>query len=305
MFPFIFKRILFAIPVFIAVTFITFSMIHIVPGGPFDSEKEMPPEIRQALEHKYGLDRPLMVQYAHYMKNLCKGDLGPSLKYSNWDVSDMIQPKIKVSFELGVYSFAFALVVGILIGVLCAYFRERWIDHFLNFLATLGICLPAFVVGPLLVYFFAIKFRLFSVACWSSWQDKVLPSITVGILYASYIARLARSGICEVMQKQYIVAAKARGLSERRIFFIHGLKNGLVPVVAYLGPAFAGIISGAIVTETVFQIPGLGRLFIQAIASRDDTLLLGIVNFYALAIIVCSTVTDCLQLILNPRSRID
>ena len=301
----IFKRILLAIPVLLAVTFITFFLIHSIPGGPFDGEKELPPSVRAQLNKKYGLDQPVFVQYCRYMGKLVSGDLGPSMKYINWDVSELMKEKIKISFELGCYSFIFAISIGLLFGILSGYYHNRWIDKTITFVTTLGICLPALVVGPILVFTFGIWLRVVSVAGWESVSDKILPSLTIGILYASYICRLTRNSILDVLGKQFITAARARGVSEKRIFFVHALKNGLVPVLAYLGPAFAGIITGAIVTESVFQIPGLGRLFLQAITNRDDTVILGVVNFYALAIIICSTVTDCLQILLNPRSKIE
>jgi oligopeptide transport system permease protein len=301
---FLVKRLLLALPTFFAVTFLTFTLIYFTPGGPFDSEREMPPEIRCRLNQCYGLDRPFGEQYCRYIRNVLRGDFGPSYKYGDWDVADLVKSKVLVSFELGLYGMVFALVAGIAAGVVCARLQgTRW-DFFLSFFSTLGICLPAFVLGPLLIYVFGIGLRWANVACWEGWSDKILPTLTIGILYASYISRLVKRGLCEVLQKPYIVAARARGVSEGRIFFIHALKNGILPVVAYMGPAFAGIVSGAIVTETIFQIPGLGRLLIQAIANRDDTLILGIVNFYALAVIICNALTDCVLAWLNPRIRL-
>lgn len=304
MFAFIVKRILSGIPIFFAVTFLTFALIHAIPGGPFDSEKEMPPEIRARLNHAYGLDEPFLKQYTRYINRVFHGDLGPSYKYTNWDVSELIGPKIRVSFELGVYGMLFALFFGILAGILCARCTGGRVDKGIHICATIGLCLPSFVIGPLLIYLFGLKLRWFSVAGWEEWDQKILPTLTIGISYAAYVAQLARNGLQTVMKQPYILAARARGLSEQRILWVHALKNGLLPVVAYMGPAFAGIISGAIVTETIFQIPGLGRLFIQAITNRDGTLILGIVNFYALAVLVCNAVTDCVQAWLDPRVRL-
>jgi oligopeptide transport system permease protein len=302
-FIFLIKRILLAFPVFLGVTFLTFLLIHFVPGGPFDREKEMPVEIHRRLNEKYGLNEPILTQYGRYIGNVFRGDFGPSYQYVGWSISELIGSKMSVSFELGVYGMSFALLLGILVGVFCVRFPGN-IDRGLSFLVTLGVCLPAFVVGPLLMYIFGIRLRLFNVAGWDYWSDKILPTLTIGILYASYIARLTKGALVKVLDQHYIMAARARGLSERRIFFVHALRNALLPVVAYMGPAFAGIISGAIVTETVFQIPGLGRLFIQAISSRDHMLILGIVNFYTLAIIICNMIVDCVQAWLNPRIRL-
>ena len=304
MFSFLFKRILLVVPVFFAVTFLTFSLIHAVPGGAFDSEKEMPSAVRQKLEAKYGLDQPLLKQYSRYIRGVFQGDFGPSYKYTNWSVAELMRSKIKVSFELGLYSMIFALLLGIFGGIICARYRGLWPDKLVDGLSNLGLCLPAFIVGPLLIYFFCIKLHWFDVAGWEYGSQKILPTITVGVLYASYITQLARNGLFCVLDQPYILAARARGISERRVLWIHALRNGLLSVVAYMGPAFAGIISGAIVTETVFQIPGLGRLLIQAITNRDDMLILGIVNFCSLAVILCCTVTDCIQAWLNPKIRL-
>jgi oligopeptide transport system permease protein len=302
-FIFLIKRIFLMFPVFLAVTFLTFLLIYFAPGGPFDTEKEMSAEIRQQLNEKYGLDEPILIQYGRYIGNVFRGDFGPSYKYMGWNVAELIGSKIRVSFELGVYGMLFALFLGILVGVSCVRFPGS-IDRGLSFLITLGVCLPAFVVGPLLMYILGVRLRWVHVAGWDHWSDKILPTLTIGILYASYIARLMKSALAKVLDQPYIMAARARGLSEWRIFFVHALRNALLPVVAYMGPTFAGIISGAIVTETVFQIPGLGRLFIQAISNRDHMLILGIVNFYALAIMVCNTIADCVQAWLNPKIRL-
>jgi oligopeptide transport system permease protein len=301
---FLFKRILFSIPTFLGVTFLTFAIIYFIPGGPFDGEREMPSEIRQKLNERYGLDRSLGVQYCRYIRNVFRGDLGPSYKYTDWDVNELIQSKANVSFELGIYSMLFAFFVGISAGVICIRFQGGWLDFLLGIVSTLGMCLPAFVMGPFLLYIFALKFRIFSVAGWDHWNQKILPVLTIGILYASSIARLTKGSLGRVLDQPYIMAARARGLGEWRILCVHALRNALLPVVAYMGPAFASIISGAIVTETVFQIPGLGRLFIQAIGSRDHMLILGIVNFYALMVIICNMIADCVQAWLNPKIRL-
>jgi oligopeptide transport system permease protein len=304
MLSFLFKRILSAIPVFFGVTFLTFAIIHCIPGGPFDSEREMPAEIRQRLNERYGLNRSLISQYCRYIGNVFGGDWGPSYKCMDWDVIDLVQSKACVSFELGVYSMLFALLVGIGVGVMCVRFRRTLLDRLLSIFSTLGMCLPAFVIGPLLMYIFGVRLRLVNVAGWEYWGDRILPTLTIGILYASYIAQLTKGALAKVLDQHYIMAARARGLAEWRIFFIHALPNALLPVVAYMGPAFAGIISGAIVTETIFQIPGLGRLFIQAVGSRDHMLILGIVNFYAMVIMICNAIADCVQAWLDPKIRL-
>jgi oligopeptide transport system permease protein len=256
------------------------------------------------LDKYYGFDKPLLIQYWQYIKNLLHGDLGPSYKYTDWDVTELVMSKLPISFELACYGLLIATVFGILFGSISAIYSHTKIDMFFSSLSSFGICLPSFVLGPIFAYIFAIKLHLFSASGWSNFSNKFLPSLTLSVLYTAYVSRLSRDGLISVLNKRYVVTAKAKGLSGRRIFIIHVLRNGLQPVVAFLGPAFAGLISGAIAVETVFNIPGLGRLFVNAISNRDDTMILGIVNFYAILIVIFNALSDMIQVWLNPRQKL-
>lgn len=303
MFKYIFKRFLEAIPVLLVITTLTFFMLQIAPGGPFDQEKKLPPDIEANLKAYYGLDKPLIEQYLQYLKNLLHGDLGPSFKYPGWTVNEIIASKIPVSIELGIYALCLALIFGIGIGVISAQYQNtRW-DYLPMSLAMIGICLPSFVIGPLLILLFAIKLEWFHSSGWNDMSDRVLPAITMAIFYAAYLARLTRGSMVEVLKQDYIRTAKAKGLTTFKITFVHGLRNGLSSIVSYLGPALAGLISGSFVIETVFNIPGLGHFFVQAAFNRDYTLVLGTVLCYATAIVVFNLITDVILVCLNPRGK--
>lgn len=303
MFKFILKRLLEAIPVLLVIITLTFMMLHIAPGGPFDKEKALPADIEASLKAYYGLDKPLIKQYLQYLNNLIHGDLGPSFKYPGWSVNEIIAGKIPVSIELGIYALSLALIFGIGIGVLAAYKQNTPWDYLSMSAAMIGICLPSFVIGPLLILLFAIKLEWFHSSGWRDMSDRVLPAITMAIFYAAYLARLTRGSMVEVLKQDYIRTAKAKGLSTFKVTFVHALRNGLAPIVSYLGPALAGLISGSFVIETVFNIPGLGHFFVQAAFNRDYTLVLGTVLCYATAIVVFNLVTDIILVCLNPREK--
>jgi oligopeptide transport system permease protein len=290
--------------VILTVITITFFIVRIIPGGPFDMEREVPSEVKVALNSYYGFDKPLIVQYFNYVNNMLHGNFGPSYKYTDWDVTELVMTKAPISFELACYGLLIATTFGILFGSISAIYSYTKIDIFFSSLSSLCVCLPTFVLGPILAYIFAIKLHMFSVSGWSDFSNKFLPSVTLGTIYTAYISKLSKDSILAAMNRPYVITARAKGLSKLRIFFIHVLRNGLQPVIAFLGPAFASLISGAIVIETVFNIPGIGRLFINAISNRDDTLILGIVNFYALLIILFNTLADVVQVWLNPRQKL-
>lgn len=303
MLKYILKRLLEAIPVLLVITILTFLMLHIAPGGPFDREKPLPPDIEASLKSYYGLDKPLIQQYYQYLKNLLHGNLGPSFKYPGWSVNEIIASKIPVSIELGFYSLCIAVFFGILIGTIAALNQNTFWDYLPMSLAMIGICLPTFVIGPLLILFFAIKLEWFHTSGWNDISDRVLPSVTMAIFYTAYLARLTRGSMLDVLKQDYIRTAKAKGLSSFRITFIHALRNALPPIISYLGPTLAGLISGSFVIETVFHIPGLGHFFVQAAFNRDYTLVLGTVLCYAIAIVIFNLIADILLVWLNPREK--
>lgn len=304
MLKFIWSRTLQAIPVLFFVVTATFFLVHAAPGGPFDSEKKTTPEILERLNARYNLDAPVYEQYLDYLGNLLQGDFGPSFKYVNRSVNEMIYSGLPITFELGLYAMLIALVIGVTAGVMAAMRPNSWQDYLPMGVAMLGICLPSFLLGPLLVLIFSIWFDWLPVSGWGDTpMDKVLPSLTLGIAYAAYIARLTRGGLLEILSQDYIRTARAKGLSEPVIVFKHALKGGLIPVVAFLGPAFAGLLSGSFVIETIFQIPGLGRFYVQAAFNRDYTMIMGTTIFFSALIIVFNLLSDILAAWMNPRIR--
>ena len=305
MFRFIARRLLETIPVLFIIVTATFFMVRFVPGGPFDSEKATTPEIRANLEAYYGLNLPLHEQYFNYLKAILQGDLGRSTKYASRTVNEIIADKLPASLQLGGLSLLIALVLGLTAGVIAAVKRNTKIDYIASSFAMVGICVPTFVLGPLLVLVFAIHLGWFSASGWYSWDDRILPSLTLGIVYAAGIARLTRGGMLEVLNLDYIRTARAKGASEARIIFRHALRGGLLPVVSYLGPAIAGILTGSFVIETIFQIPGLGREFVNSAFNRDYTLVLGTVILYAVLIISLNLIVDVVQVWLNPKLKFE
>ena len=302
---FIARRLLQVIPVLFVIITATFFMVRFVPGGPFTSEKALPPEILKNLEAHYGLDQPLWRQYGTYLGQVIRGDLGPSFKYTNRSVNEIIAQTFPVSLELGGWSLLVALLVGLPLGVIAAVRRNTWLDYLASSTGMLGICVPTFVLGPLLVLVFAIHLRWVNASGWYEGIDRVLPALTLGFVYAAYLMRLTRGGMLEVLNQDYIRTARAKGASETRIVLRHALRGGLLPVVSFLGPAIAGILTGSFVIETIFQIPGLGRQFVISAFSRDYTLVLGTVILYASLIVVCNLVVDVVQVWLNPKLKFE
>ncbi len=300
---FICKRIIYAIPTILVIATITFFLIRLAPGDPLSDEKAVPPEIQVNLDAYYGFDDPLWLQYIHFMENLFQGNLGPSFKYVGWTVNELIAQAFLTSLELGALSLVVAILLGLILGVIAALKKNTALDYFSMSIAMAGICMPTFVMGPLLVLFFGLYLEWFNPLGWEHWSDRVLPALTLGIYYAAYIARLTRSGILEILNSDYIRTARAKGLPEWRVVFVHGIKTGLLPVVAFLGPASAGLISGSFVVETIFQVPGLGRFFVMAAFNRDYTMILGTVLFYAVLVILMNLIVDIFQIILNPRLK--
>ena len=283
----------------------TFFMIRFVPGGPFTAEKAVTPEILRNLEAHYGLNKPLWQQYLDYLGSLARGDLGPSFKYPNRTVNEIIADKVPVSAELGALSLSLALVLGITLGTLAAVRRNMWADYTASAFGMIGISVPTFVVGPLLVLFFAIYLGWVNASGWYGPIDRILPSIVLGLAYAAPISRLTRGGMLEVLSQDFIRTARAKGASEFRVVTRHALRGGLLPVVSYLGPAVAGILTGSFVIETIFQIPGIGREFVNSAFNRDYTLVLGTVILYAALIMALNLVVDIVQAWMNPKVRLE
>ncbi|MFA5057678.1 MAG: ABC transporter permease subunit [Opitutaceae bacterium] len=283
----------------------TFFMLRFVPGGPFTAEKAVPKEILRNLEAHYGLNQPLSRQYLDYLGRLLHGDFGPSFKYSNRTVNEILADKLPVSLELGAWSLAVALLLGLALGIIAALRRNTWADYLASAVGMTGLSVPTFVIGPLAVLAFAIHLGWFSASGWYLPSDRVLPSLVLGLAYAAPISRLTRGGLLEVLHQDYIRTARAKGASELRVVLKHALRGGLLPVVAYLGPAIAGILTGSFVIETIFQIPGLGREFVTSAFNRDYTLVLGTVILYAALIMALNFLVDVVQAWMNPRIRLE
>ena len=304
MWRFIASRVLQAIPVILAVITITFFLVRMAPGGPFSSDKAVSPQVQAALEAQYRMDQPLPQQYFNYVRDLFQGDMGPSFRYPGRSVDELLLQGLPVTAELGLYALLIAIIIGILSGVLAALKPNSAQDYVPMSLAMIGICIPSFLLGPLLVLIFGIWFEWLPVSGWGNLPgDKILPSVTLGAMYAAYIARLSRSGMLEVMSQDYLRTARAKGLPEHRVVLKHGLRAGLLPVVSYLGPAFAGLLSGSFVVETIFQIPGLGRFYVQAAFNRDYTMILGTTVFLSTLIVLFNLLSDIIAAMLNPRLR--
>ena len=318
------RRLLQAIPVLFVILTFTFFFVRLAPGGPFDEEKNVPPEIRERLEAYYNLDVSLPRQYFDYLGGLIRGDLGPSFREATFSVNELIALSLPVSLELGLYGLLVALVFGLTAGIIASLRPNSATDYIPMSLAMIGICIPNFVLGPILVLTFGLWLGWFPVSGWDPFIEvyligdgmgvtlrpetlldpkKVLPSITLGAMYAAYVARLCRGGMLEVLSNDFIRTARAKGLTEKRVILRHALRGGLAPVVSFLGPAAAGIMTGSFVVETIFQIPGLGQRFVRSAFDRDYTLIIGTVLTYATLIIIFNLIVDLLHLWLDPRLR--
>jgi len=304
MIRFALSRLLQAIPVLLVVITATFFLVHSAPGGPFSADKAVPPEVIKALEAQYKLDQPVWQQYIGYLGDVVRGDFGPSFKYSGRTVNELIAAGLPATAELAFYAMLIAVGIGVLAGVTASLKPNTAQDYIPMSAAMIGICMPSFLLGPLLVLVFGIYLDWLPISGWGDIPgDKILPSITLGTGYAAYIARLSRGGMLEVLSQDYIRTARAKGLSETLVITKHALRGGLIPVVAFLGPAGAGLLGGSFVVETIFQIPGLGRFYVQAAFNRDYTLILGMTVFFSTLIIVFNLLSDMLAIWLNPKLR--
>ena len=305
MIRFVAQRLLQTIPVVWVIVTATFFMLRFVPGGPFTAERAVTPEIMRNLEAHSGLNKPLYRQYLAYCGSFLRGDLGPSFKYPTRTVNEIIAEKLPVSVELGLWSLGVALCAGLPLGLLAAVKRNTWVDYLCSSASMVGICIPTFVMGPLLILVFSIHFGWFNASGWYGPVDRVLPSLTLGSVYAAYVARLTRGGMLEVLSQDFIRTARAKGATEARILLKHALRGGLAPVVSFLGPAIAGIVTGSFVIETIFQIPGIGRECVNSAFNRDYTLVLGTVVLYAGFLIGMNLVVDIVQVWLNPKLKFE
>ncbi|HEY6046913.1 MAG TPA: ABC transporter permease subunit [Pyrinomonadaceae bacterium] len=305
MLRFIIRRILVIVPMLFIVVSLTWALIRLAPGNFYTGEKKLAPAVEQNLREKYGLNKPWHVQYRRVLWNIARFDFGTSLKYEGQSVNQILWRALPVSATLGLSAYLIALFVGITTGTLAALRQNSWIDYASMALAMLGISIPNFVLGPLLVLIFSLTLFWLPPALWNGFPSKslILPAITLSAIYIAYIARLTRSGMLEVMRSDYIRTARAKGLSEGAVVTRHALRGGLLPVVSFSGPALAFLITGTVVVERVFSLPGLGNYFINACFNRDEPLIIGIVAFIAISVLVFNLVVDISYGFLDPRIR--
>ncbi|MCE1195745.1 ABC transporter permease subunit [bacterium] len=298
------RRVLSLIPTLLIIVTLSFFMIRLAPGGPFAREKDVPELILQNLLKRYHMDDPLGKQYLRYLGDIIRWDLGPSFRYRDVTVNEIIDQGLPVSMTLGITSLLLAVASGVSVGIVSALKQNKWPDYVAVSVAVVGISVPLFVMGPVLQLFIGMKLKLLPMGQWISvhgWKAVVLPAITLSFPYFAYIARLSRASILEVLRSDYIRTARAKGLKESVVVWKHVLKGALLPVVTYLGPAFSGIVTGSVVIESVFLVPGIGRPFIQSAINRDYTLIMGEVVVYSIILIMANLIVDIVYGFLDPR----
>jgi oligopeptide transport system permease protein len=298
------SRFLSMLLVLFIITTATFMLMHAIPGGPFTAEKNLPEAVLKNLNERYHLNDPLFKQYTDYLANVARGDLGPSFKYEARTVNDIITESFPVSAELGLTAVAIAVACGIPMGVVAALRQNRWPDYLCMFAATIGISVPGFILATLFIYVFALKLELFPAAMWGGPEYVVLPALALAAFPMAFIARLTRSSMLEVLTLDFIRTARAKGLTSFVVVWRHALKNALIPVVTYLGPLIAAILTGSFVIESIFAIPGLGRHFVTSIYNRDYTVILGITIFYSTLLVVLNFLVDIAYAWLDPRIKL-
>ena len=299
------RRLAGIVPTLLVIVTAAFFVMRLAPGGPFDEEQALPPEIAANLEAQYGLDQPMLVQYARYVGGLVRGDLGPSFKYKDYRVAELIGRGLPVTVTLGILALVLAVTVGVPLGLVAALKHDGSVDHAVMGVALFGIAVPNFVLAPVLALALGVHLQWLPVAGWEpgSARHFVLPVVTLALPFVAYIARLTRGSLLEVLQAPYIRTARAKGLARGTLLRRHALKPTLLPVVSYLGPAAAALLTGSLVVEQVFGLPGVGRYFVQGAINRDYTLVMGMVIFYAALILVLNLLVDLLYGWLDPRIR--
>lgn len=297
------KRLGMMIVALFLIMLLTFTIMHAVPGGPFTNDRKVSPEVEAALNAKYNLDKPLPEQFLGYLKGILHGDLGPSFKYIGKEVSDFIKDGFPVSAKLGVVTLIFVLLAAMPMGILAAVKNGRWQDMMMMGVATIGVTIPSFVIASILIYIFSFQLNILPTYGLDSWKGYILPVIALGGYSVSYIARLMRSSLLEVMGQDYIRTARAKGLTETKVIVKHGLRNALIPIITVLGPTVAGLLTGSFVTEKIFAIPGLGSYFVTSITHRDYMTIMGVTIFYATFLMVMTLAVDMFYCLIDPRIK--
>lgn len=299
------KRLLAALPTLFVLMTLAFFMMRVAPGGPFDTEKTLPPEVQANLDKKYHLDEPLLKQYGRYLFELAKGDFGPSFQYKDYSVNELIATGFPVSLRLGLSAIFLAFFIGSALGTIAALRQNSFTDYSVMTAAMTGISVPNFVMAPILILVFAIFLKWLPAGGWNSgaFKNTILPIVSLALPQIAYISRLTRASMIEVLRGNPIRTARAKGLPERLVILRHALRPALLPVISYLGPATAAIITGSVVVEQIFGIPGLGRYFVQGALNRDYTLVMGVVVFYGALIILFNFIVDLVYAMLDPKIR--
>ena len=301
---YVLRRAISVILVVLVVATGTFILMHAIPGGPFKKEKALPPAVQRNIEERYKLNDPLWKQYTDYLRNLVRGDLGPSFKYLGRSVNDIIRDGFPVSATLGAWAILFALVVGVPAGIISALNQNKWQDNAVMAIAIIGVSVPNFVIATLLMYVFAVKLRWLPVAMWGTPKHVILPMIALAGFPAAFFARLMRSSTLDVLSQDYIRTARAKGLSWYAVVVKHVVKNAILPVVTYLGPLIAGILTGSFVVENIFAIPGLGRYYVTSIYNRDYTTIMGVTIFYSAFLVLLNFLVDIAYGWIDPRIKL-
>lgn len=305
MLQFVLKRLLGAIPTIFVIITIAFFLIRVAPGGPFDQERTLPPEIQANLNRVYHLDKPLVMQYGMYLKNILQGDFGPSFQYKDRTVTELIAIGFPVSLQLGGIAIVMALVIGSFLGITAALRQNTAVDYSVMGVAMTGITIPNFVMAPLLILLFAVVLNWLPAGGWGEdWKQRILPIVTLALPQIAYISRMMRGSMIEVLRSNYIRTAKAKGLSQGKIIRKHCLRAAMLPIISYLGPATAAVITGSVVIEQIFGIPGVGRYFVQGSLNRDYTLVMGIVVFYGALIVLFNMIVDIVYSLLDPKVKL-
>ena len=305
MFKFILKRILEAIPTMLVLITVSFFLMRFAPGSPFSSERTLPPQVMANINAKYGLDKPVLEQYLTYLTNVIQGDLGPSFKYKDFTVNELVAAALPVSAKIGAFAFVFALIFGVFVGTMAALRQNTWLDYSIMSTAMIGVVLPSFVLAPGLIYLFSIDLGWFPAGGWldGSFKYMVLPVLGMSMLYVATFARITRGSMIETLNSNFIRTARSKGLSFPYIVMKHALKPAMLPVVSYMGPAFVGIITGSVVIETIFGLPGIGKLFVNAAFNRDYSLVMGITILIGFLFILFNAVVDILLAYIDPKIR--
>ncbi|HEV7633647.1 MAG TPA: oligopeptide ABC transporter permease OppB [Steroidobacteraceae bacterium] len=306
MLRYVLRRLVAAVPTMLVIITLAFALLHAAPGGPFDEGKEMMPEIRASIEKTYHLDEPVPLQYLRYLAQIARGDLGPSFQYRNTSVNELIAQGLPIDLTIGGLALLVALLVGLPLGVLAATQRGRWLDHLSMGISLLGISVPVLVIAPLLILVFAVTLQWLPAGDWADGNPRnlVLPVLALSAPYIAYVARITRGSLVEVLQAPYIRTARAKGLPAHIILLRHAMKPTLLPLVSFLGPASIGVITGSIVIESVFGLPGIGRFFVNGAFNRDYTLVMGVTILYGGLIVLANLLADLCYAWLDPRVRL-